>query len=393
MVFREKRVGCSTIAGYFGDAGKGNRREGFRRKNKNSEISTSRSINQKGRVWKRVIYLYLIGTIWAGLWPFNFWQINNASCGRQDGLRLIPLSTVYSIIPPEKLAKLEKFTVAVNLTSEFFDSNGYARILSYSLDEERRNFMVGQWEDSIVFKLRAIEKKEAIHFETEEVSKKGQKGRIAIIFDGEKMLLYHNGEIKNEKNTGPLSFANWDGSYPLVIGSEANGKFPWKGNIYSIKIFDRALSGEEIRGLASEGSSQKDGEMPLVDYSFGAAGSVIKDYGKGEPADLVIPKRFKPYKRVFLERPGSFKEIWTNITDVLINFFGFLPLGFLFSGYLNRRKWSGKSAFALSLIIGASVSLTIEALQAYLPTRDSSMTDLFCNTLGAGIGSFFCKIK
>jgi hypothetical protein len=329
----------------------------------------------------------------ATLWPFNFWQCNNAGCGGQVGLRLIPFSTVYSIIPPEKLTKLEKFTVVMNLTSDFFDSNGYARILTYSLDVERRNFMIGQWEDSIVFKLRAIEKTEPIHFETEGVLKTGQKGSIAIIFDGEKLFLYHNGKLKNEKRTGLLSFANWDGSYPLVIGSEANGKFPWKGNIYSIKIFDRALSGEEIRGLASEGSSQKDGEMPLVDYSFGAAGSVIKDYGKGEPADLVIPKRFKPYKRAFLERPGSFKEIWTNIWDVVVNVFGFIPLGFLFSGYFNRGKWSGKRAFALSLIIGASVSLTIEVLQAYLPTRDSSMTDLFCNTIGAGIGGFFYRIK
>jgi hypothetical protein len=178
-----------------------------------------------------------------------------------------------------------------------------------------------------------------------------------------------------------------------VIGSEANGKFPWEGSIYSIKIFGRALSGEEIQGLASPGSAEKEGEMPLVDYSFDAGGSVIKDHGKGEPADLVIPKRFKPYKRAVLERPGSFKEIWKNMGDVVVNVFGFIPLGFLFSRYLNRGKWSGKRAFISSIFIAASVSLTIELLQAYLPTRDSSMTDLFCNTLGAGIGSFFYKIK
>ena len=32
--------------------------------------------------------------------------------------------------------------------------------------------------------------------------------------------------------------------------------------------------------------------------------------------------------------------------------------------------------------IGISVSLSIELLQIYLPTRDSSMTDLICNAIG-----------
>jgi VanZ family protein len=250
------------------------------------------------------------------------------------------------------------------------------------------NFMIGQWEDGIVFKLRTFGKAKPIHFETEGVLKKGEKGRIAIVFNGEKLFLYHNGKIRNEKNTGPLNFANWDGSYPLVIGSEANGKFPWEGNIYSIKIFDRALLAGKIERLGLPGSPQRDGDIPLVDYSFDAGGAVISDGGKGQPANLIIPKRFKPYKRAFLEEPSSLKEIWTNIGDILINLLGFVPLGFLLSGYLNRRNCSGKSVFVVAIVVGAIVSLVIEVLQAFLPTRDSSMTDVIANTLGTAIGFF-----
>jgi hypothetical protein len=288
---------------------------------------------------------------------------------------------------------LKEFTILLNLSSDFYGSNGYARILSYSLDDEQINFMIGQWKDSLVFKLRAAGKARPIHFETEGVLKKEEKGRIAIIFNGEKLLLYHNGEIKNERKTGPLSFANWDGSYPLVVGSEANGKFPWEGNIYSIKIFDRALLPGEIERLSLPGSSQRDADIPLIDYSFDTGGSVIKDGGKGEPANLVIPKRFKPYKRAFLEKPFSVKEIWRNIWDIVINVFGFVPLGFLLSGYLNRRHWSTKGAMFLSVMCGFIISMTIEILQAFLPTRSSSMIDIMANTFGAAIGFFVYKVK
>jgi glycopeptide antibiotics resistance protein len=125
----------------------------------------------------------------------------------------------------------------------------------------------------------------------------------------------------------------------------------------------------------------------LIDYSFDAGESVIKDHAKGQPADLVIPRRFKPYKRAFLEMPFSLKEIWRNIGDILINLFGFIPFGFLLSESLNRRHWSMKSAMFLSVMLGFIISLTIEILQAYLPTRDSSMSDLIANTVGSGIGS------
>ena len=66
---------------------------------------------------------------------------------------------------------------------------------------------------------------------------------------------------------------------------------------------------------------------------------------------------------------------------------GFFLLVFFLSLWLIKaRQWAPPRAYIAAVALGISVSLTIELLQVYLPSRDSSQADLICNTLGTFMG-------
>ena len=76
---------------------------------------------------------------------------------------------------------------------------------------------------------------------------------------------------------------------------------------------------------------------------------------------------------------------WTGF-DVGVNLLGYAPLGFLLASSVLRSR---RAHWAVSLaVLGAGLlSLTLETLQSYLPSRVASNADLALNTLGAWLGA------
>ncbi|HEY6820630.1 MAG TPA: VanZ family protein, partial [Burkholderiales bacterium] len=71
--------------------------------------------------------------------------------------------------------------------------------------------------------------------------------------------------------------------------------------------------------------------------------------------------------------------------DMSVNVLGYMPLGWLGVAALYPRI-RGLAAFAIAAAGGAALSVLLEALQTYLPTRDASSLDVACNTVGAALG-------
>ena len=75
----------------------------------------------------------------------------------------------------------------------------------------------------------------------------------------------------------------------------------------------------------------------------------------------------------------------SNVGAIVKNIVGFVPFGCCFYIYFSLVRQTKRAALA-TVILGSTVSLTIEVLQTFLPTRASGVVDLITNTIGTYIG-------
>ena len=83
-------------------------------------------------------------------------------------------------------------------------------------------------------------------------------------------------------------------------------------------------------------------------------------------------------------------KYWTGF-DVAANLLGYAPLGFLLT-LASLRSGHIKWAMLLAVLGALLLSLGLETLQSYLPSRIPSNVDLVLNTLGAVLGAYIAWV-
>ncbi len=186
-------------------------------------------------------------------------------------------------------------------------------------------------------------------------------------------------------------------SFPgrLILGDSPGQPDSFRGQIRGLAIYNTELNREQVsrhyRAWTQAGqpdAAQVEGAIAL--YLFNEkTGSRIHNHAAGG-GDLLIPDRYTVVDKVSLE--SFWKEFnssggyWRgNLKNVV----GFIPLGFCFCAYFTVVR-PIKRAVPVTVVLGALVSLTIEVLQTFLPTRDSGTTDLITNTFGTYVGVLCC---
>lgn len=340
--------------------------------------STLSSILRHPSRWLAV-YLLLLGI--ACLWPYNFFQENRVSV--QDGaIRFSNPGTAFTGSPVSLLQGGGPFSLLLRYTCRRPTENAW--ITHWGESMERYTILVGQFSNQILVDLSTGPDQRRSRVFVQGQVRPDTAVWLGVVYDGALLEVYCDGSRKGAAAVHIAAEGRPGTAYPLVLGSHASGKFPWNGEVDAFALFGRALTPEELsrpEALLREGG-------PLLRYDFAAAtGGFVPDGGSAAaPTALIIPARFRPATLSPFVAPQNYWQRGPLYRDIIANVVLFLPFGVLLAALFHGR-WRPWTIVMMVLLTSGAVSAAIEMLQAILPTRWSSLTDLVTNTAGGGLGA------
>ena len=329
-----------------------------------------------------------VGLLFAGLWPFRFRPANNVHwIVGSPGLRFDTYGIASGKEPlfapggPVDLAL--PFTVRMEVRPREEPSGSLPRILSAYDGEGRELFFLGQWKSELI--LRILKEERYFHVRSLETGADGLKKdvmhSIVVRSENHDLTLFVDGVPARARSGVDFSLLSdkpiraW-----MVLGNSPSGESPWRGDLLSLSFHPNALSPGDIEPRATS---------PVIRYGFSEGNGAVCRGGADSRFDLVIPSVFRAPKRGILVPPWRVQKFDRSFwKDVFVNILGFIPFGFaVYAWARNGGERKVAMAMGTALLLGTGISLFIELLQVYLPTRDSSLTDVINNVLGTYIGT------
>lgn len=356
--------------------------------------------NSSFNVWRRIYGSLCVCTLCAillaGLWPFhapkNEVEWLHGENGLQFGRRGITQSVkALHTDAPSGPCSLE-------ITLQPAQAKGSGTILAF--DDSvvpKDSFALRQFDGSLAIQRPGIDAQGKIvrsWWKTDRVFAKGKRVVLSVISTPKKTLLYVDGMYAS--SSSDFGLVDHDFTGRLVLGNSMT-QDSWAGQITGLAVYHVALTPSQV---AENAARWTQGLMAVANAESAPTALYLFDERKGNTVRdrtnsgnfLEIPARYFIVHRAFLapvwEQYQSRWDGWMTRsywTDVLLNIAGFVPLGFFLTGYLSFTKLLSRSG-VLTLLSGFTISLAIETAQYFLPTRDSSMTDLLTNTIGTIVG-------
>lgn len=335
--------------------------------------------------------LVLAGILTAGLWPFH--APKNQALWSNGGLWLGRHGTAFSLANSPYPEPGEKGR-SIEIWLQPADPEYSGTILAFYRPGRRQQFSLHQSKGFL-----------ALQTGQETAESVSDPARIAYVFAGFGQLTrrcititvgtrgtaaYVDGALV--RTLPDFRPANESFSGRLVVGTSPVTNDSWSGSLFGLALYERELTVAEVRRDWESFNSRgrPDSDRAAAIYLFDErAGNVVHDRAPVNPGlDLFVPERFTLLQEKFLDPVWDEFE-WTKSyrKSILLNIAGFVPLGYFFYAYLRFRR--AQAPFLSTILLGASVSLVIEVLQGFLPTRSSGTTDLITNTLGSCLGAVF----
>jgi hypothetical protein len=342
--------------------------------------------------------LFLLCTLTAGLWPFHVPRNDVIWLSGENGLFFGKRGSLVSASPfsaGERKQAGGSWSIEIRLRPNRIDADGTGMILAfYSPASKLVPFALRQYRGGLVM---GRERQWSLPAKSEiyvgEVFGELKPVLVTITSSESGTATYVDGVLK--KTVPSFIVSSRALTSAMVVGNSPSTAYSWSGQLKGLAIYDHDLSPAAV----SQGFEDwtKGGYLAAA-RTDGVVARYVFDEGNGrvarnqvDPANnLLIPERFFVLNEQFLERPwDEYRPGWRYWKNVLINIFGLVPLGFFFFAYFSKIRKIRRAAW-LTIAFGFAISLTIEVLQSFLPTRDSGMTDLCTNTFGTALGVILC---
>jgi hypothetical protein len=347
----------------------------------------------QAKLLRAICACILLGMLVAGLWPFHAPRNAVSWLGAGNGLLFGKHGSIVSASPFKagEARGDNSCSLQILLQPSRIDSGGGGMILAfYSPETEVTPFALRQWRRGLVL----VHKRQGISGKRTEIYLGDLLSRekpvlVTITSGATGTATYADGRLV--KRIANFAVSNQDLTGQLVIGNPPTIAYSWSGQLKGLAVYDRELSAAEVsRGFVDwtkgvqPDSAERQGVVARYRFDEGH-GNVVRNEVDSS-TNLLIPERFFLLHPEFLERPwDEYHPGWSYWKNIAINVVGFIPLGFFFYAYFSELRKCEHST-ALTITLGFGVSFTIEVLQAFLPTRDSGMTDLITNTFGTAVG-------
>lgn len=344
------------------------------------------SNRNRGRIARVLCALSLCCILIVGLWPFGHPRNDVTWVANRHAIRFGKRGTVLSTGP---LPSSNTDGCSVEMWLRPSLSDGSSTVLAFYSSAAIEGWSLHQSLTDLRLDNRAA--RPVVKMYVPDVFRAAQTVFLTIVSGPGGTYVFLNGALARQLPAQKFQSSNSACSGNFVVGDSPRDNDTWEGELSGLAIYLHDLTPEEAmanysswatNGHPDEGQSGKPDALYLFDER---EGDLIRDHGESS-VDLSIPRRYVIAHQILLESPWSaFEPTRGYVEDIAINIGGFVPFGFTL-GALLLATGRITRVTAVVVLTGFLVSLMIETLQAYLPTRDSDLTDVMTNTLGTWIG-------